>query len=230
MAEGTHVEPKAVGGGQTVLLLSLKLILLAFFVLLNSLSEFETQKTQAVLDSVDRAFRGKIVTPRDAADTAASLGVLRLPRSLVNEIGSLFESFVPQAKMRQTRQATALRVEMPIGSLFKPGADKIRPERKVLIRRLARALMGDPSGVLKYELSFLHGLPEGVAGRPAEAGVSLAVRRADSIARYLVRQAIPPDVVAVGLEPESPDTVVFVLRLRDPAEGASGAAAEEARR
>ena len=43
-----------------VLLLSLKLILLAFFILMNALSEFETRRTETVLDSVSRAFRGSI--------------------------------------------------------------------------------------------------------------------------------------------------------------------------
>lgn len=223
MVEGTHVEPRPVGGGHTILLLSLKLILLAFFILLNSLSEFDARKTRAVLDSVDQTFKGKIVTPQELADTAASLGVLPLPRSLANEVGALFESFVPNAKARQTDRATTLRVEMPTGSLFEAGKDQIRPERKVLIRRLARALMSDPTGVRKYELAFLHGLPDGAAGGPSGDVVDLAVRRADSIAHYLVRQAIPPDVVAVALEPDLPETVVFVLRLRGPARAESRA-------
>jgi hypothetical protein len=222
MDQGTHVGPKPVASGNIVLLLSLKLILLAFFILINSLSEFETHKTQTVLDSVNRTFKGKIVTPRDAADSPASLGVLPLPRSLTGEVGSLFESFVPDAKAKETNQATTLRVDMPVTALFRPGEDGIRPERKVLIRRLARALMRDPSGVLKYQLAFLHGVPAGGGD-----DVSLAVRRADSVARYLVRQAIPPQVVTVGLEPALPDSVTFVLHMRAPSDGPSGAAGGE---
>lgn len=222
MDQGTHVGPNPVGSGNIVLLLSLKLILLAFFILINSLSEFEARKTQNVLDSVNHTFKGKIVTPRDAADSPASLGVLPLPRSLTGEVGSLFESFVPDAKAKETNQATMLRVDMPVESLFRPGEDGIRPERKVLIRRLARALMKDPSGVLKYELAFLHGLPVGGRG-----DASLAVRRADSVARYLVRQAVPPQVIAVGLEPALPDSVAFVLRMRTPSDGTPGAVGDE---
>ena len=43
------------GSSNIVLLLSLMLILLAFFILLNSLSEFEAGKAQAVIEIVNRA-------------------------------------------------------------------------------------------------------------------------------------------------------------------------------
>ena len=43
-----------------MLLLSLKLILLAFFILLNSLADFEAGRARAVLASVNQAFNGKI--------------------------------------------------------------------------------------------------------------------------------------------------------------------------
>jgi len=197
-----------------VLLLSLKLILLAFFILMNALSEFESRKQETVLDSVSRAFRGSIQTPRNASSLGPSLGLLPLPENLVNEIGSLFESFVPDARAHRSAQATEMIVDLPAEALFRPGEYEIRPERRVLIRRLARSMMQDPGEALKYELAFEHGAP--APGAPAEE-TARAVRRADSIARYLIRQAIPPSILSIGLHPGAPNTARFVLRLRQEA-------------
>jgi hypothetical protein len=214
MASPSDTQTRRDDNKYIVLLLSLKLILLAFFILMNALSEFESRKKETVLDSVSRAFRGSIQTPRDASSLGPSLGLLPLPENLVNEIGSLFESFVPDARARRTAHATAMAVDLPAEALFRPGEHEIRPERKVLIRRLARSMMQDPGGDLKYELAFEHGAP--APGAP-EADTARAVRRADSIARYLIRQAIPSSILSIGLRPGAPDMVRFVLHLRQDA-------------
>ncbi len=64
------------GSSNIVLLLSLMLILLAFFILLNSLSEFEAGKARAVIESVNRAFNGKIESGDRTPAHSASLGAL----------------------------------------------------------------------------------------------------------------------------------------------------------
>lgn len=215
MAKPSLAQGTGHGNKYIVLLLSLNLILLAFFILLNALSEYEARKSSAALDSVNRAFRGSIQTPPNATSAAASLGVLALPKDLINELGSLFESFVPSAKANRTARATVMTVDLPARALFRPGQDDIRPERKVLIRRVARALMRDPGGIMKYELAFEHGTPDAEATRSDGAEAARAVRRADAIARYLIRQSIPEAALSIGLRPGDPDHVRFILRLRD---------------
>ena len=224
--------PQAKQGGNPhiVLLLSLKLILLAFFILMNALSEFETSRKTAVLESVNRAFRGSIQTPRDAVSSEASLGLLPLPENLMNEVGSLFESFVPSARAKRTERATVMTVDLPAKTIFAPGETGILPERKILIRRLARAMMSEPGGVLKYDLAFEHGTAAGEdAGTAAEgrAQQDRAVRRADAVARYLIRQSIPPGILSIAVTPGEPDTVRFVLRRRSDAPPPGAAAAGE---
>ena len=233
MAESAQIRERRGAASHIVLLLSLKLILLAFFILLNALSNLESRKTHAVLDSVSQAFRGSIRTPEGARSVAASLGVLPLPEDLINEVGSLFESFVPAARAKLMARATVMTVEMPATALFRPGEDDIRPERKVLIRRLARALMGGLGGIEKYELAFEHGV-SGVDAREtvtretggqdadgADEQTARSVRRADAVARYLIRQSIPPKVLSSGLRAGAPGTVRFILRMRPDAAPAS---------
>lgn len=217
MADSAQLPGKKDSGNYIVLLLSLNLILLAFFILLNALSNFETSKTHAVLDSVNRAFRGPIQTPRDAISVSASLGVLPLPQDLTNEIGSLFESFVPNARIKSKARATVMTVELPADEVFRPGTPDIRPERRVLIRRLARALMRDPGGVMKYELAFEHGTASAASLGAANRDTARFAQRGETMARYLIRQSIPSTALSVGLRPGAPDTVWFVLRVRTEA-------------
>lgn len=217
MADSARTSDRKEGSSYIVLLLSLNLILLAFFILLNALSSFETQKTFAVLDSVSHAFRGPIETPRDAESETVSLGVLSLPQDLTNEIGSLFESFVPSAQVSRTARSTVMTVEMPADTMFKPGTHDIRPERKVLIRRVARALMRDTDGIMKYELAFEHGTGGAGAQGAAASDNARFARRGETMARYLIRQSIPPTALSIGLRSGAPGTVRFVLRVRTDA-------------
>ena len=61
MASGAARRPGARQGDPNVVaLLSLKLILLGFFILLNALSEYEESRTRMVLESVNEAFNGRV--------------------------------------------------------------------------------------------------------------------------------------------------------------------------
>ncbi len=64
------------GNGNMVLLLSLNLILLAFFILLNSLADFEADRARAVLASVKQAFSGTIETGGQQPSYGSPLGAL----------------------------------------------------------------------------------------------------------------------------------------------------------
>lgn len=208
------------GGSNIVLMLSLMLILLAFFILLNSMSEFETGKAQAVIESVNRAFNGKIESTRQTPAHSASLGALPEAEAKIREIASLFEAIVPSARAKRIRRAKAVRVELPAASLFRPAGVRLRPRGEILIQRLARWLARDSRGGPSYDLEVLLGVgapPEGGAGPVTPDRRSLEVRRAAALAQRLVEGGLPPPVLSIGLLPRQPGMLRFVVRLRrDP--------------
>jgi len=228
MAESARQGRERGGNGHVVPLLSLNLILLAFFILLNALSEVRADKSRAVLDSINRTFRGELVSPEDDLAYIASLGSLPRAAALVRAVGSVFESAFPLARSSQLNRADMMRIDLPVTDLFKPGAGTLRPDRRVMVRRLARALMRDRLGVpLKYDLEFLHGvaMPDVTGAAPPD--YALQVRRGRDLARHLLRQSLPPEALSVGLLPGRADIVRFVLRVRPaprPPAGAGGAA------
>ena len=137
MNQAVRRDRAQLGGSNIVLLLSLNLILLAFFILLNALSKFEEDRTRAVLESVNRTFSGKIEPSSSTEAIEGSLGALAEAEDMVRAVGSLFKAIIPSSRSSQTRQALSVRIELPDTALFRPGKSRLRRERAVLIRRLA---------------------------------------------------------------------------------------------
>ncbi len=211
-----QVEREGAGDSSIVLMLSLNLILLAFFILLNAISEFEEARTQQVIDSVNEAFHGQLEPIKAPALLNGSPGLLPEAEALTNDVGSLFESLVPAIRSTRTARTRAVHIEMPSVALFKIGQDTLRPDRKALIRRLAKALLRRSARDLVYTLEFLHGIPAGAA---AGAGRAQEIHRASSLAALLIREGLAPEILSIGVLPGRPGRVEFVLSVRTDTAG-----------
>lgn len=212
MSSGVQAKREGSGDSGIVLLLSLKLILLAFFILLNALSDFEEARTRQVIDSVRKAFHGQLEPINVPALLNGSPGLLPEAEALTNEVGSLFESLVPALRSTRTARARAVHIELPSIALFRIGKDNLRPERKALIRRLAKALLRRSARDLAYKLEFMHGIPaDGTTG----ASRTQEIRRASALAALLMEEGLAPEVLSIGVLPGRPGRVEFVLSLRD---------------
>jgi hypothetical protein len=208
------------GSSNIVLLLSLKLILLAFFIMLNSLSEFEAGRARAVIDSVNRAFNGKLTSAERAPAHSPSLGALPEFEAKINELGSLFEAIIPAATAKWIRRAQAVRVDLPARAIFGPAGVALRPGREDLIQRLGRTLARDPRAGLSYSLEVLLGFGTS-GGTPAAMATrnprSIEVRRAAVLAQRLIEAGVPARALSIGLLPQHPGTLRFVVRVQpDP--------------
>ena len=205
------------GSGAMVLLLSLNLILLAFFIVLNALSKYQEDKAQVVLESVNRAFNGKLESAQFAPTYKASLGVLPEAESLTKEVGSLFESIIPATRSKRNERATMMRIDLPVASLFRPADRRLRRDRKVLVRRLANALLHEKRKHLIYDLDVLHGVAAPSDADPSQVSSTpygLEVRRVGLMARRLVLAGLSPQSLSIGILPGKPGTFRIVLRLR----------------
>lgn len=211
------------GGSNIVLLLSLNLILLAFFILLNALSEFEEDRTRAVLESVNRTFSGKI-EPSDSTEAIeGSLGALAEAEDMVRAVGSLFKAIIPSSRSSQTRQALSVRIELPATALFRPGKSRLRRERSVLIRRLAGLLTRKRVNIQGYRLEVLLGIRR-QAGELTSR--SLEVRRATELAHRLEDAGLPSTALAIGVMPGLPGAVHFVLTMDEAVAAAAGSGSQ----
>lgn len=210
-------------GGFIMLMLSLKLILLAFFILLTTMAEFDSERKRDVLESVSKRFVGKVpaVTGTEKPDAAA--GTLEGAKSLKTQLKALFEQTIPAVKVSESADGRVLRLEMNARKLFERGSTALAPGKSAFVRRMARALTKGSSAKEHFEMQFLHAYP----GAAAIGQNSLAVLRGGAFVRRLTAQGIKPDQVSAGLWPvaaDSPDlgkvSIAIHLFKSEPSQGA----------
>lgn len=196
------------GDPNVVALLSLKLVLLGFFILLNALSEFEEHRTRSVLDSVNEAFNGRIEAPESHAPFAAALGPLEQGNAMMEEVGRLFQSLIPAVRSDHAAERGRLQLELPAETLFRPGGIGLQPGRDLLLRRLAAALASDGRLGLDFEIELLHGADaDAVTASTAAAGGTLEMRRLGALVRLLDRLGLPARKLSIGILPGRPGKV-----------------------
>jgi hypothetical protein len=170
---------------------SVFLLLLAFFILLNSLSTVQSHRAGAVRHSVETAF-GLIVPPAPRPDAAEALaGAARMVESL----GDLFVSEIPVAKIEATgKRGRTLVVTLPVRTLF-VGDESVRPETLGLLTRVADALTSTAGGA-EIRLEFL----VATADSPGDGDDLTGLRRAAAFGAALAEAGAPASRVTVGLE------------------------------
>jgi Membrane MotB of proton-channel complex MotA/MotB len=209
LAQAERGEP---GDSSIVLLLSLNLILLAFFILLNAISEFEEAKTRQVIDSVNQAFYGQLEPTNAPALLNGSPGLLPEAEALTNDVGSLFEPLVATVRSTRTARTRAVHIELPSNALFGIGKDSLRSNRKALFQRLAKTLLRRRARDLVYNLEILHGVPASGATGAARAQ---EIRRVSGIVALLIGEGLTPEMLSIGVLPGKPGKVELVLSVRE---------------
>ena len=199
-----------------VALLSLKLLLLGFFILLNALSQYEEDRARKVLESVNEAFNGRVDALESHASYPAGLGPFEETAAMIGSVGRLFRSQIPAVRSEVSAGGARLRLELPAEALFQPAATKLRPGRDLLLRRFAGALTDNGRVGLDYEVELLHGVSVGdtarLAAAPAEA---VEVGRMGALARAFARRGVPVEKLSIGTLPGRPGKVVLVVQVYD---------------
>lgn len=199
-------------------LLSLQLLLLAFFVLLTAVSRFEGDRSRSVIASVQATFGPIAGRPdgeggRAASADAVALGAFR------EEIGHLARTAIPLTRVEAATPSDVMQIDLPADAFFRPEESRPKPARRSFFRRLVAALAHRPAGS-RYELELRQSthLPQ-----------PLAVARAGALARALAAAGVPEDSLSVGIGPGDAGRIRFVIRLRSgarPADLFAGLAGE----
>lgn len=203
------------GNGPLVLLLSLFLLLLVFFIVLNAQSVRRPARTGAVLASVERSFPDFAIDARlrDGTDPVASRSGTVFAAERLHEMGELFATAVAVARVGSVKPGRLLEVWLPVDALFLPGTATLRPDRQGLLDRIAGSLRSDRPGE-RMEVDALLAIDEGAPSQPPGP-----VQRAGALARALTGDGAPPGSVTVGVERGDAGTIRFLFSLRAAGEG-----------
>ncbi|MBF0335605.1 MAG: hypothetical protein HQL40_18495 [Alphaproteobacteria bacterium] len=206
--EGRGDAPRQQAGGSLHLLLSVYLLLLAFFVLLNSMSSIERDRSKAALDSVSDRFAA--APPPAEAPLVMHPDEIAAAQRLHDVLGQVLRAAVPVARVDVVLPGRLMQATMPALALFQEGAAALRPGRRELVAQLVEALADAPVG-LRYECDVLIGVAAPNGDLPTTE--TLETARAGVFGRAMAASGAKPGLVAVGVEAGDPELVRLLFRV-----------------
>lgn len=220
------------GENTIALFLGLYLLVLAFFIVLVSISTPENVKSKSVMDSLSSTFASILPPSTELTPFAAREGDV-VALALQSDVQGLFTTAIQVAKVEIVNPGRLMRVHFPSASLFFPNTAELREGQVPLLDRIVATLSAAPPG-MRHDMEFIIGARYAETGLlPAEG--TLSIRRASVFASELAQRGAPPGSIAIGLRPGDPEEIVLWFHVRRPAKGAeagedSGASAVLPRR
>ena len=183
--------------------LSLFLLLLAFFIFINSVSTYKETKTTDVVESIRASF--------PAVVSSKQLFQLRsLKKSVVsptvfNELDELFQHLFRDRKLKISFDNKIAKIDIPVNLIFeKATAVRLDKLETLLVRLAAIIVRAENEYPLGTEIVFGY---EGTLEEKFEN--QLTQERCSVIMSILLEKAVPKGSVAVGLETGNPDFLIF---------------------
>jgi hypothetical protein len=207
MSEYLEVPPKEVSSKTGTLYLSLFLLILAFFIVLVSISRVQETKTNAVKASLGTTFT-KVMdssvsdfTVKDSDDPAG--------KEFQEEITTIFTTHLQVAKIEIVQPGRLMIARMPASSVFLKNTSELNPSIFVFLDRTVAILGSRPLGT-HFDMQFIVGAPEGILS----VKQTLEMKRAGSFARGILSRGAPPDSLSVALMPGEPEQITIRFYVR----------------
>jgi len=175
------------------LFVSLYLILLTFFIVMNEISNQQTARAVAAMESVGRAFERPFPIAAKTPGLAAPQDHPAVDPTFLIDAGALVSSVFGPEQATAAAGGNVLRVSLDTHSLFFDDAAQLSEQASGFLDRLAALLNDAPPGMRREAVMLF--------GRTGEEG-SLAAERAARMARALETSGAPANGIAVGLLPE----------------------------
>jgi flagellar motor protein MotB len=216
----TTGRPKPNADPSLSIFLGLYLLVLAFFILLVSLSTIEEMKARAVMESLTATF-GNARPSGTSTGPGEGDPALLLERRLT----AAFASVVHIAEIRIVKPGRLLRAELPVAQVFAEEEAALRPALQPLLDRVVAAMSSAPGGAaVAVEVALA-----GATGTGARGGQErLAAARADGFARELLARGAPAPRLSIALAPQAGDRVWLTFAIdgrRKPTSAAGSGAA-----
>lgn len=180
------------------LVISLFILLLAFFIILNVISTRTEVKSRAVMDSLHSTFRTVENSTHSAQIFLSNLGATPEPEQLVDEMRRLWVAAVPIAEVEVLTDGRTMQLRLPANMIFPGGKALLRKDRRRLLGNVASVLAAVAPGY-SNELELLIGT-NWRAGEKLDFDVNnLEISRAVEFAKELIASGAPRDTVSIGI-------------------------------
>ena len=195
--------------GTSPLFLGLFLLLLAFFIFLNSISSYQKGKSDRVVESVRANFPSTIFDA-DGSRIEKLHNSSLIDPFVVRQLNELFLIFLPDLELTLNADAMKVQVDIPVDVFFDRNNELAEVAPTAFLSGLAKILTEtENSHPLSTEILF--GYPLSSETRVADSNI---LKRAGAIMDELVRLGIPQGFTSVGAEPGHPRLLRFQFARR----------------
>lgn len=201
------------------LFISLYLVVLAFFLMLNSIALINEQKSKAAVKSVNGSFSGKLNAPTLQRDEQNSV-----PEGQDISLGEYFtmikkyvEENIQITDTKMDLRAGTMTLTIPSRALFVPETAEIQGKAKPTLQKLVANLSPPKPGAF-IELVCILRSPH-FLDNVHDIYDQLDTFRAAMFARTMVDFGMPAKTLSTGVTPGADDTVVLTFHVRS-ADGA----------
>ncbi len=198
------------------LFLALYLLVLAFFIVLVTISTLEEVKSQAVMDSLTSTFSSLLPPSTDLTLFNAKEGDVLAGQVFEEEVTEIFATAIQVARIEVVQPGRQMRVTMPADAVFFPESSEIRESQLPLLDRIVASLSASAPGV-HHDMDFLVVVPYAQNGT-LPTGRSLPAARAAAFADALHLRGVPPARMSLGLKPGRGKNVILRFFVRTPEE------------
>ncbi|MFC7050508.1 hypothetical protein [Emcibacter nanhaiensis] len=202
---GDTEENKSAGDQTTGIFVSLYLIVLAFFMVMNSISNQEQNKVSAVTESVTRAFRNPFEPDADFIDVTSSEDSVTPNDEFYDQIQGVFASLVGFDGKFPSKGGHIISVNFSVNDLFERGTAQFRIDQQEFLNQLTSFLRGGRASE-KREIEFLVSTGDSLPAGP-QYWKDLNILRAGAIVTKLEDMGVAPDQISIGVAGEGKNRI-----------------------
>lgn len=193
MAGNPHRAERRPTDPTVTLFVSLYVILLAFFIVMNAVSNQTTARALAVLDSVERAFERPFPLPAEHPGLLPSAPHPVIDTTFLADAGALVSALEGVRRSYPAKGGSVLLVDFDVHRLFFEDSARLSEQAAPFLHGLAALLAGAEAGERREALFYF--------GSDGDEG-GLVYARADALARALEKAGAPAGSIGVGLAPD----------------------------
>lgn len=203
-------------GNSAALFVSVYVVLLAFFIMLNSMASFHKDRAQETMDRMRHKYNipKKIVAP----EMLENIGAETSATTFFSDLKDIVASQMALDEVQVVESGDRMFIIFPTRLLFAPGQAEVRPEHWKFIERMADSVARWSKGN-RIDVEFTIGYEGDMESSPS-AAAHLQIARAGSFARTLQAEGVWGKSIAVGVDEHNPNEVhlSFIIRAPQPSE------------
>ena len=209
--------------------LSLFIMLLSFFIILNAISSFEITKTQPVLNSLSMTFAAKQTTEQIVPGKSKSETTQKREGSALDKLEALFKSQIAGVETKQNRLGTMMFVKMPFKDFQKAMNNTLKAPKTsatglptgtsdtMNFMPVLVSLLETQRGVTyTMDMSYLTEAEPSVLLRDNGSLFNTANRSISNIAKQLEQAGLPKFQVSAGLKKGEEGMAHLIFRRYEP--------------